>query len=542
MKDTHAELDMDGTGPAVVKPVERALDWLDDRYNPVLVKEVRQALRGKQFRSAFLFTVIISVIVAVSIVLGSADAAEWRPIGPPFFVGVFSCLTIAVVGFVPMAAFSSMGAEWEENTYDMLILSRLRPRHIVHGKLLGAASQALLYFSIITPYVAFTFLLGGVDLQLVLISIPLLAVVSFALTAFAVGLSSLTTKRAARVGYMIVLATSLVGACVGVISSMVALTEMGIDLGSDEVQVSLTSLVVASIIIAGFSIVIATSRLAHSEENRSSGLRVLTFVLAGMVMAWVTWADSIIGAGEFVWVMTTMVIAGVTIVGIFLVSEREDLGLRVKNHLPASPVLRIFLLPWLPGGGRGALWLLVTLVMVCTWGTMLLTGSTFIVATALGSSAPPGIVSSIDLAEVAIWATSAYAIFYLFLPTAVFSNRSNGMKHTALTRVLIPTLFVGGLILPPLIGFVTGDQDLAMGRHMGNPFIIIERIEGGKESGVRILIVAGLVLCLQLARIFRGIVEVTSAPPPGAMASPVSGVTIERVPTADASQDPEQDA
>ena len=60
MKKTHAELDMDGTGPAVLTPLDRASQWLDDRYNPVFVKEVRQALRGKQFRSAFLFTVIIS--------------------------------------------------------------------------------------------------------------------------------------------------------------------------------------------------------------------------------------------------------------------------------------------------------------------------------------------------------------------------------------------------------------------------------------------------------------------------------------------------
>lgn len=540
MKKTHAELDMDGTGPAVLTPLDRASQWLDDRYNPVFVKEVRQALRGKQFRSAFLFTVIISLIVGVSIVLGGADATQWRPIGPPFFVGVFSCLTIAVIGFVPMAAFSSMGAEWEENTFDMLILSRLRPRHIVHGKLLGAASQALLYFSIFTPYIVFTFLLGGVDLQLVLVSIPLLAVICFALTAFAVGLSSLTSKRAARVGSMIVLAAVLIGACFGLIGSMAGLTEMSIDLGSDDTKVLVPLIIVLSIVVAGFSIVIATSRLAHFEENRSSGLRVLTFVSAGMFMTWVTYANSIIVASEFCWLMTMMAIAGVTIVGIFVVSERESMGLRVKNQLPANRLLRTFLLPWLPGGGRGALWLLMTLFMVYMWGAMLSTGSPSGLA-AIFTSAPVGVAhvnSGLDM----ISATVAYALLYLLLPTAVFSNRSNALQRTTLSRGLIPALFVSGLIVPPLLGFVIGDQNLSMGRHPGNPFSVFERIDNGSESGTLVIIMGFTALCLQFARILRGILEVVTAPSAGAMASPVTGVTIERVPSAEVEQSSEQDA
>jgi hypothetical protein len=542
VKDTYNELDMDGTGPPVETALERAFTWLDDRFNPVLVKEVRQALRGKHFRSAFLFTVIVSVIVAVSIVLGSADAAAWNPIGPPFFVGIFACLTIAVVGFVPMAAFSSMGAEWEENTYDLLILSRLRPRHIVHGKLLGAGSQALLYFSIFTPYVAFTFLLGGVDLQLVLISVPLLAIISFALSAFAVCLSSLATKRTARVGYMIILAVSLVGACSGLIGGMAAATQVGIDLGDDEAKVILALLILLASVVAGFSIVIATSRLAHYEENRSSGLRVLTFVMAGMFMAWVSWAYSLIPATEFVWMMTTMAIGAVTLVGIFLVSERESLGMRVKHQLPANPLLRIFLLPWLPGGGRGTLWLVMTLTMICAWGGLILEGSTSFMATGLVSPSSTGMLSSGNMAALAVWSTGAYAVVYLCLPSAVFSNRSNSIGRTTLARALIPALFIGGLIVPPLIGFVTDNTDLLQGSHVGNPFLMVDRIERGMEDASMILVVAGAVLGLQFARIFRGVAEVTNAPLPGAMASADTGVALDRVNMAEESQGAEQDA
>ena len=121
---------------------------LEEYLNPVLVKEVRQALRGKQFNGAFGFTMVISLVTAISIVLSNADSAAWDPVGPEFLTGLWACLTVAVVGFIPLSAFNAMGAEFEENTYDMLVLSHMRPRHIMLGKLLAAGVQAMLFFSV----------------------------------------------------------------------------------------------------------------------------------------------------------------------------------------------------------------------------------------------------------------------------------------------------------------------------------------------------------------------------------------------------------
>ena len=41
------------------------------------------------------------------------------------------CLSIAVLAFVPFSAFIAMGSEWDENTYDLLIISNLKPRQII---------------------------------------------------------------------------------------------------------------------------------------------------------------------------------------------------------------------------------------------------------------------------------------------------------------------------------------------------------------------------------------------------------------------------
>ncbi|MFT4711518.1 MAG: hypothetical protein ACI8Q9_002661, partial [Planctomycetota bacterium] len=86
------------------------------------------------------------------------------------------------------------------------------------------------------------------------------------------------------------------------------------------------------------------------------------------------------------------------------------------------------------------------------------------------------------------------------------------------------------------------NTDLLQGSHVGNPFLMVDRIERGMEDASMILVVAGAVLGLQFARIFRGVAEVTNAPLPGAMASADTGVALDRVNMAEESQGAEQDA
>lgn len=489
---------------------------LDDRLNPVLVKEVRQALRGKQFRSSFGFTLAISAIVAVSIVLGSAPRAEWVPIGPPFFIGVFSCLTVAVIGFVPMSAFQSMGSEWDENTYDMLSLSHLRPRHIVLGKLLSAGIQALLYFSVFGFFSVFTFLLGGVDLSLVMVAIPLLAVVSLALSSLAVGLSSLSQKRMVRVVLMVVLSAGLVGAIFGSIGMVVQSVEFSIDFSQPEVQAAISGMLVSAFVLGGLFFVLACSRLAHPEENRSTGLRVFGFALVLVAMYWIGWLYEQIGQAEVIGFLSCVVVLAVTLLGTFFATEREDLGRRVSVHLPSSTLARFALLPWLPGGARGTLWVLGMHGLILAWAWMLLNAlpagaSAFGI---MGAVAPGDAHSSFGLVVTAV----AYSLIYLMVPSALRSNRTPELKRSVQARIAVPVLFLAGMLLPAIVGFMVGNRDLSEAEHLGNPFWVLDRVDRiGTDPYMTtlmgpILVLAGLTLVLQLPRLVRGVLEVQRAP------------------------------
>ena len=489
---------------------------IDDRLNPVLVKEVRQALRGKQFRSAFIFTLVVSVIVAVSIVLGTAEQAEWTPIGPPFFMGVFACLTLAVIGFVPMAAFQSMGSEWDENTFDMLALSHLRPRHIVLGKLLAAGVQALLYFSIFGFFSVFTFLLGGVDLNLVLVGIPLLAFISLALSSLAVALSSLSQKRMVRVLLMVLLSAALVGTIFGAVAMMVESVQSSIDFSLPEVQAALSGLVVSAFVLGGLCFVLACSRLAHPEENRSSGLRAFGFALVLVAMYWINWLFSEIGQAEVVGFLSCFVVAAVALMGTFFVTEREQLGRRVAAHLPSNPMVRVLVLPWLPGGGRGFLWLLGMLGLILAWVAWTLRS-----VTSSGLHAVTGhLVAASDRHEMfgVSLAACAYAVIYLGLVSGLWSNRKQDLKRSLQARIFIPVLFLAGILVPAVLGLMIGHRDMSQGEHLGNPFWVIGRMDRlGNEPYLSsllgpVLVMAAIVILLQALRMWRGVVETLAGP------------------------------
>lgn len=476
---------------------------LEEHLNPVLVKEVRQALRGKQFKSAFGFTIVVSLVVAISIVLNSSSNAAWEPIGPDFLTGLWACLTIAVVGFVPLAAFNAMGAEFEENTFDMLVLSHMRPRQIMLGKLLAAGVQAMLYFSVFGFFAVFAFLLGGVDLTIILVGLPLLALISLALSSVALGLSTLARKRTLRVGLMVVLASALVGSVMGLIAMQAAVSQLGLDLALPEVQAALSALVVAALALGSLFFVLGASRLAHEEENRSTGLRVLGALLILTDLAWARWLFGQVGAVEVLLVIPTLGAVLASLLGLFFVSEREVLGRRVETTLPSSRVLRLLLLPWLPGGARGMLWLagaLATIIGFVYWNLA-------------GLPRAASVITSGSEVRLALLTAASYSIIYLGLPSALFTNRTRALRRSTLTRVLIPSFFVLGLLVPSIVGFLIDLPDLAYFQHYGNPFWVFIRVADGKSTDPSpVFVLALFVLLLQSLRIARAVRETVSAP------------------------------
>ena len=83
--------------------------------------------------------------------------------GPEIFVGYYLILAFPLTIIVPFGAFRSLAAEREDRTYELLSISALTARQMIGGKLGSAIVQMLVYLSAISPCMAFTYLLRGID-------------------------------------------------------------------------------------------------------------------------------------------------------------------------------------------------------------------------------------------------------------------------------------------------------------------------------------------------------------------------------------------
>ena len=79
--------------------VPRIRDWLDARVNPILVKEMHQAIRSRVFMTAFWLMMMISFSIYCIVYLNVRESA-----GQSMFAWFVPFLVIMVVFFIPSAA------------------------------------------------------------------------------------------------------------------------------------------------------------------------------------------------------------------------------------------------------------------------------------------------------------------------------------------------------------------------------------------------------------------------------------------------------
>src|SRR3954470_4485272 len=169
--DGEAIHPMRARAEAVWSAIDRFLVYTGDWLNPILVKETRQALKSSQFTLTFGLVLIAGWIVTLGGVAFKGPRIFYAAEGGSLLACYFIVLALPLIVVVHLAAFRSLTAEREDNTYDLLSITSLKPRQIISGKLGSSVAQMAVYFSAITPCLAFTYLLRGVDLPTIAVLI-----------------------------------------------------------------------------------------------------------------------------------------------------------------------------------------------------------------------------------------------------------------------------------------------------------------------------------------------------------------------------------
>ena len=173
------------------------LSWLEDKsdwLSPLVVKEVRQVVRGREFNYSFAASLVAGLAVAffgaADALTGSGTSGRWT------FLALMGCIAFLGLAVVPLGAFSALRNERMEQTLELITLTALSPRRIVIGKLLAQGVKLATLFAAMAPFLAMSFLLGGIDFVTILVSLVVLFMWSLWACAICLFSSTLLKSRA----------------------------------------------------------------------------------------------------------------------------------------------------------------------------------------------------------------------------------------------------------------------------------------------------------------------------------------------------------
>lgn len=161
-----------------------------------MLKELRGQMRG--WRAFAVLTVYLLLLSCVAVVLYLAVSTTYSAAGVggtligvragrTLFSGIVLLELLLVCFIAPAFTVGAISGERERQTYDLLVITMLRPRSIVAGKLGAALAYIILLIIAALPLQSLAFILGGVspaELFIALIGLLVTGLVSASLGLF----------------------------------------------------------------------------------------------------------------------------------------------------------------------------------------------------------------------------------------------------------------------------------------------------------------------------------------------------------------------
>ncbi len=443
------------------------LEWLDDAVNPIVVKEVRQAVHCR-FLPTILLAFLGFQLATLSFYLmtkgaSGIDLLEGASYGEEVF-GVLISLLFFATGFcVPISAAVRMHAERSGQALALFFISTLPPRRVISGKLGSNLIVTLLLFSACMPYLSFTYFLRGIDLPTVFAALAVGFAASAAGILSAVFLASLQVSRflklllaLAGLGWLAILFSMSIG-------SAFALREQGVASlfsGSDQWGPMLVGLVICGALFS-MLYVLAVALVTPVTANRALPVRRF-IMMVWLVLTLGAVADCFIrGQQDLVvlWALSTY--SGLAVAILAAIGARDQLNSRLTNEVPRSRLRRGLVFMLFSGSANGLTWAVVMIALT--------TAVHHLCNRRLGD----------DFNEVAgpLLGMCAFILAYALLAVLLQRRWLSRWIRRSQTWVLALTLITAFSLTPVMIGFLLSPTSMAGSASLGlwlvlNPFAV----------------------------------------------------------------------
>jgi hypothetical protein len=484
-------------------------DKLDDLLNPIVVKELRQAVKSRIVMAALL----LFLLIQLSILLLNLSFADRRTIDQVNWQAgreIFQILQGILLGtcmlLIPAYAGVRLAAERSDTNVDLLFISTLRPRGIIAGKLQAAVVLILLIFSACAPFMTFTYLLRGIDIPSIVLVLVLDFLIVLLATQGAIFLGAIPANAAVKL-FLGLLGLGLLGALFsGTMEISIELLRFGWGGRLDSVEFWLNIGAVAITIVATIGLFFTWSVAIVSPPSANRALPVRLYVLGfwlvtGGLAALLTHRLRL-PFPLYVWEAALVVLLCTQI--LVAINERERWGLRVRRTIPRRWWLRGPAFLTYSGSAGGVLF--AVLLLALTLGLASVPLHFWVDA-----SSPMLARYENDIGNrntLVLGLIALYTFDYCMLAVWLRNVLLQGRIKTGYTWVLALTLWGLGLALPWPILFLFQNEELRFGSidpwwQISNPLSTIFTcvLEPPGSAGFRyecLLFLSGLGLVLLL--------------------------------------------
>ncbi|HTV43552.1 MAG TPA: hypothetical protein VMF08_23515 [Candidatus Sulfotelmatobacter sp.] len=434
-------------------------NWREWELNPIVVKELRQAVRSWAVTGMLLlFLTGLFIISLLFLIFQSFDVGPDMELGGEMFSWFTGILAVASVIFIPLYMGIRVAAERQENNPDLFYVSTLSPTRIILGKFLCGAYMALLFFSACMPFMAFSNILRGVDLPTIFYILFHLFLIVCAVNMIAIFLACIPASRPFKVFFTFCgfVASFWLVFPVIALSLQVLRAGVGTTMGSGNFWAETLTQIALGAAVTGLFYVMAVALVSPLSSNRALPVRIyisVIWLLTGLLcLGWVRKA----GHAEIVYAwfipMFILLLASLVVV----ISNSDVLSHRVRRAIPKSRLMQYPAFLFFNGAAGGLLW--VGLMMAATFLAVDLLFPT------IGNTSN----TSLSLKALAAYAFD-YALTGLFIHRTFFPHRP--AKLTGLIAALVAAACC---LMPSIVLFFLNELtwNSIEGLELGNAFNI----------------------------------------------------------------------
>lgn len=333
---------------------------LDDAMNPIVVKELRQAVQSKFVVSVLILLLLVQLTTVMVQILSQAsmgrlDAIDFQG-GREVFAWLQGILLATCMLFIPLYTGIRLAAERGEANTDLLFITTIQPSTIIRGKVVSAVVLAVLIFSACMPFMALTYYLRGIDWTMVLYILGIDFLVVMASVMLMVFLAVVPCNRVFRaflgLGGFVLLLFAFMGA-VGFASAMLM---FGGDMSEPEFWLGTVAFVTVVLLAMGFLYVCSIALLQAPSANRALPVRIFFAIawVASFAVALLTtfWFGVRYPLAIWLFGMTAMTSLQVVIA----INERRSWSARVTRTIPQSLLRRSVAFLFYTGAAGGILY------------------------------------------------------------------------------------------------------------------------------------------------------------------------------------------